>query len=68
MGLPVLIVMTQVPAQHIDNQFVIHPDAIEFAQYIESLDLPTQVNGTVYLTNALADPFIQSVVFGLVEL
>ncbi len=68
MGLPVLIVMAQVPAQHIDNQFVIHPDAIEFAHYIESLNIPTQVDGTVYLTNALADPFIQSVVFGLVEL
>jgi uncharacterized protein (DUF697 family) len=68
MGLPVIIVMTQVPAQHIDGEFVIHPDAIEFAHYIESLNIPTQVNGTVYLTNALADPFLQSIVFGLVEL
>ena len=68
MGLPVIIVMTQVPAQHIDGEFVIHPDAIEFARYIESLNIPTQVNGTVYLTNALADPFLQSIVFGLVEL
>jgi uncharacterized protein (DUF697 family)/GTP-binding protein EngB required for normal cell division len=68
MGLPVIIVMTQVPAQHIDDEFVIHPDAIEFARYIESLNIPTQVNGTVYLTNALADPFLQSIVFGLVEL
>lgn len=68
MGLPVLIVMTQVPAQRKNNELEIHPDAIEFADYIRSLNLPSQIDGTVYLTNALPDPFIQSVVFGLVEL
>lgn len=68
MGLPVLIVMTQVPAQSLHGTLSIHPDALEFAQYIQTLSLPSQVDGKVYLTNALADPFTGSIVFGLVEL
>ncbi len=68
MGLPVLIVMTQVPALEKHNDIVIHPEAVEFSEYISSIGLPTQVDGDIYLTNALPDPFTQSVVFGLVEL
>lgn len=68
MGLPVLIVMTQVPAQQTNSGVTIHPEAREFADYISSLNLPTQIDGAVYLTNALPDTFIHSKVFGLVEL
>jgi uncharacterized protein (DUF697 family)/predicted GTPase len=68
MGLPVLIVMTQVPALEKHNDIVIHPEAVEFSEYISSIGLPTQVDGDIYLTNALPDPFTQSIVFGLVEL
>jgi uncharacterized protein (DUF697 family)/GTP-binding protein EngB required for normal cell division len=68
MGLPVLIVMTQVPALEENDHVVIHPEAIEFSEYIASIGLPTQIDGKVYLTNALPDPFTQSIVFGLVDL
>ena len=68
MGLPVIIVMSQVPAYRDSDQLTIHPDALEFAQYIESLNLQTDVDGKVYLTNALHDAFTGSIVFGLVEL
>ena len=61
LGLPVVMVMTQVPSR----DGVVHPDAIEFAQYIESLALPISPHGRVVLTNALSDPFTQSPVFGL---
>ena len=43
----------------------IHPEALEFAAYIESLGLPLRPNGRVVLTNALSDPFTSSPVFGL---
>ena len=68
LGLPVLIVMTQVPTQLHGGKIKIHPDALEFARYIESLSLGNDLEGSIYLTNALADPFTDSDVFGLVEL
>lgn len=68
MGLPVLIVMSQVPARIQHGELSVHPDALEFAEYIESLNLPTDIDGKVYLTNALHDEFTESIVFGLVEL
>jgi len=61
LGLPVIIVMTQVPSRDGD----VHPEALEFARYIESLRLPIQPRGAVVLTNALSDPFTQSPVLGL---
>lgn len=64
LGLPVVIVLTQVPNR--DGQ--VHPEAAEFARYIEGLDLPISPRGRVLLTNALADPFTGSPVFGLQEL
>lgn len=64
LGLPVIVVMTQVPTR--DGQ--VHPEAIEFASYIESLDLPLAPDGRVVLTNALADSFTESAVFGLQKL
>jgi uncharacterized protein (DUF697 family)/predicted GTPase len=61
LGLPVIVVLTQVPTR--DGE--VHPEAREFAAYIESLRLPIHPQGRVVLTNALSDPFTQSPVFGL---
>ena len=62
LGLPVIVVLTQVPT----SQGIIHPDAVEFASYINGLGLP--ISGTVVLTNALADAFTYAPVFGLQDL
>lgn len=61
LGLPVIVVLTQVPVK--DGQT--HPEALEFARYIEELDLP--IVGPV-LTNALGDPFHGYPQYGLHEL
>ena len=61
LGLPVILVMTQVPSR----DGVVHPEAVEFARYIEGLGLPIRPHGRVVLTNALSDTFTQSPVFGL---
>jgi uncharacterized protein (DUF697 family)/GTP-binding protein EngB required for normal cell division len=61
LGLPVILVMTQVPSR----DGVAHPEALEFARYVESLGLPLRPDGHVVLTNALVDDFTQSPVFGL---
>jgi uncharacterized protein (DUF697 family)/GTP-binding protein EngB required for normal cell division len=61
LGLPVIVVLTQVPSR----DGVVHPEAVEFARYIEGLGLPIRPHGRVVLTNALSDPFTQSPVFGL---
>jgi uncharacterized protein (DUF697 family) len=63
-GLPVIVVMAQVPTR----DGVIHPDALEFARYIEGLGLPLAPNGRVVLTNALVDEFSGAPVFGLQQL
>ncbi len=64
LGLPVIVVMTQVPTR--DGQ--IHPEALEFAAYIESMGLPLAPAGRVVLTNALVDTFTAAPVFGLQHL
>jgi len=61
LGLPVVLVVTQVPTR----DGVPHPEAVELATYIESLGLPLRPDGRVLLTNALADPFTDAPVFGL---
>ena len=61
LGLPVILVMTQVPNR--DGE--VHPEALEFARYIESLGLPIRPHGRVVLTNALTDTFSGSPVLGL---
>lgn len=65
LGLPVIFVLTQVPR---NAQGAIHSEAIEFAQYIAGLGLPLAAGGRVFLTNAKADPFLATVIFGLQEL
>lgn len=64
LGLPVILVITQVPSR----DGIPHPEAIELAQYIESLGLPLRPAGRALLTNALEDPFTASPVFGLQDL
>ena len=64
LGLPVIMVVTQVPSR----DGVPHPEAVELAQYIESLGLPLRPAGRALLTNALEDSFTSSPVFGLQEL
>lgn len=59
---PVIFVLSQVP-RTTDGR--IHQDALTFASYIESLNLPISPDNTVVLTNALFDEFHGNVVFGL---
>ncbi len=68
LGLPVIIVMSQVPVKQRDGALEVHPDAVAFAKYIESLKLPTFGDGKVFLTNALPDSFNDTVIYGLQEL
>ncbi|GAB6901675.1 GTPase family protein [Kineosporia succinea] len=62
LGLPVLIVLTQVPMR--DGEY--HPDAIALRDAIAERDLP--VNGQIFLTNAKADDFAGLEAHGLQEL
>lgn len=61
LGLPVLVVLTQVPSH--DGRA--HPDALALASHIESLALPLAPDGRVLLTNALPDDFTASPILGL---
>ena len=64
MGLPVIGVLTQVPQRGGE----VHPEALEFAEFIASRGLPLRPDGQMILTNALDDPFTGSEVFGLDQL
>ncbi|MDP3971813.1 MAG: DUF697 domain-containing protein [Candidatus Nanopelagicales bacterium] len=59
---PVIVVLTQVPVAPDGS---VHGEALELAAYIESLGLPIAPSGRVILTNALADPFLRTPVYGL---
>jgi len=61
LGVPEIMVITQVPSR----DGAIHPEALEFADYIASLDLPLSPHGRAVLTNALEDPFTHTPVIGL---
>lgn len=62
LGLPVVLVLTQVPKR--DGRF--HPDVIELAESIRALGLPI-VDGRPFLTNAIADEFSGEAEHGLKE-
>lgn len=62
MGLPVLLVLTQVPSR----DGAMHPEALEFAAYLDGLGLP--LAAPVMLTNAREDSFHGSPVLGLQQL
>jgi uncharacterized protein (DUF697 family)/GTPase SAR1 family protein len=66
--LPVVLVLTQVPARR-DAGGTLHvaPDALELARQVEQMQLPVH-GGRPVLVNALADPFIGAEQHGLLEL
>ncbi len=53
-GIPVLLVLTQVPT---NNQGEYHPEALVLAEDIKSRGLPTYPSGRVHLTMAAEDTF-----------
>ena len=62
LGLPVLVVLTQVPMR--DGQF--HPDAVELARQIEAKSLPI-VGGRPFMTYAMRDQFTGQPPYGLID-
>ncbi len=62
LGLPVVLVLTQVPMR--DGQY--HPDALELARQVEARNLPI-VDGRPYLTYAMRDHFTGQPPYGLME-
>jgi uncharacterized protein (DUF697 family)/GTP-binding protein EngB required for normal cell division len=62
LGLPVILVLTQVPRAH----GRVHPDAEALAASIAALDLPIQ-DGLIHYTMALADEFTGQTAYGLQE-
>ncbi len=62
LGLPVVIVLTQVPR----NESGYHPDALALAQQIRSRGLPV-VPGSPFMTYAMPDPFTGQRSYGLNE-
>ncbi len=63
-GLPVILVMTQVPMR----DGLIHPDSLELADVIRRYDLPIRPPGHVVLTNARDDDWTTPQIHGLHEL
>lgn len=59
---PVVFVISQVP---VSGDGRIHSDALELADYVERQGLPLSPDGRVVFTNALADPFLATDVYGL---
>lgn len=64
LGLPVIVVLSQVPVR--EGQ--IHPDSLELAASIASRGLPIRPAGAPILTNARADEWITPEVYGLHDL
>ena len=62
LGLPVLVVLTQVPMR--DGLF--HPDAVELARQIEAKGLPI-IGGRPFMTYALRDQFTGQPPYGLID-
>lgn len=63
LGVPVLLVLTQVPR---DDQGRFHPDAVQMARHISELGLP--IVGHPHMTNAMRDRFTGQPPHGLMEL
>ncbi len=64
LGLPVIVVLSQVPARLGE----VHADALELASSIVGRDLPIKPHGLPILTNARADEWVTPEVHGLHEL
>lgn len=67
LGLPVIVVFTQVPARQDGTGLHYHPDAVQLARYVEGLGLPI-VGGRPFMTNAVRDQFSGQSVHGLIDL
>lgn len=67
LGLPVIVVMTQVPLLGETDKHP-HPDAVELARHIAGDVGEVIVGGHPILTNAVADPHLSQPVHGLVGL
>ncbi len=66
--LPVVLVMTQVPARRdAAGTLYVAPDALELARQVQAMDLPVH-EGRPVLVNALADPFTGVEQHGLLDL
>lgn len=67
-GLPVILVMTQVPGRRdAAGNLFIAPDAVELGRQIEDMGLPIHA-GRAFMVNALVDPFTGVEQHGLLEL
>jgi len=62
LGIPVLLVFTQVPMR--DGQY--HPDAVELARGVEAKNLPI-VGGRPFMTYAMRDHFSGQPPYGLID-
>jgi uncharacterized protein (DUF697 family)/GTPase SAR1 family protein len=66
--LPVVLVMTQVPARRdAAGTLYVAPDALELARQVKAMDLPVH-EGRPVLVNALSDPFTGVEQHGLLDL
>lgn len=68
LGLPVLLVLTQVGARAKDADLELDPEALALAEDISSRSLPVVPGGRALLTNALANEWKAEPVHGLQEL
>lgn len=67
-GLPVILVMTQVPGRRdAAGHLFVAPDAVELGRQIEAMGLPIHA-GRAFMVNALVDPFTGVEQHGLLEL
>lgn len=67
-GLPVILVMTQVPGRRdAAGNLFIAPDAVELGRQIEDMGLPIHA-GRAFMVNSLVDPFTGVEQHGLLEL
>ncbi|MGB8020909.1 MAG: DUF697 domain-containing protein [Candidatus Nanopelagicales bacterium] len=68
MGLPVVLVMTQVPGRRDPHgQLFVAPDAVELGRQIEQMGLPVH-DGRAVMVNAVPDPFTGVEQHGLLDL
>lgn len=70
-GLPVVLVLTQVPTRQLaapenGRTWTVHPDAVTLGELILARDLPL-AGGRPFYTNAVADPFTGQPAHGLAE-
>ena len=68
LGLPILLVLTQVAARHVGHSLEIDPESKALAEDISSRQLPTVPGGRPLMTNAIANDWRGEPAHGLQEL